>query len=96
MKTLMMIRRMKEVLTWVWIAVIGTAICLNVCAQTPQDWKGLKKQLNFYMANDLGRNGYYDQKNLGISPATPRIIAASPSTHRFTTFVVATIPTFWL
>ncbi len=31
MKTLMMIRRMKEVLTWVWIAVIGTAICLNVC-----------------------------------------------------------------
>ena len=32
MKTLMMIRRMKEVLTWVWIAVIGTAICLNVCA----------------------------------------------------------------
>ena len=26
MKTLMMIRKMKEVLTWVWIAVIGTAI----------------------------------------------------------------------
>ena len=34
MKTLMMIRRMKEVLTWVWIAVIGTAICLNVCAHS--------------------------------------------------------------
>lgn len=34
MKTLMMIRRMKEVLTWVWIAVIGTAICLNVCADS--------------------------------------------------------------
>ena len=62
MKTLMMIRKMKEVLTWVWIAVIGTAICLNVCAQTPQDWKILGKQLNFYMANDLGRNGYCDQK----------------------------------
>lgn len=48
MKTLMMIRKMKEVLTWVWIVVIGAAICLNVCAQTPQDWKGLEKQLNFY------------------------------------------------
>jgi hypothetical protein len=35
---LMMIRKMKEVLTWVWIVVIGAAICLNVCAQTPQDW----------------------------------------------------------
>lgn len=27
MKTLMMIRKMKEVLTWVWIVVIGAAIC---------------------------------------------------------------------
>ena len=66
MKTLMMIRKMKEVLTWVWIVVIGAAICLNVCAQTPQDWKGLEKQLNFYMANDLGRNGYYDQKPIDV------------------------------
>ena len=31
-------------------------------AQTPQDWSGLEKPLNFYLANDLGRNGYYDQK----------------------------------
>ena len=31
MKTLMMIRRMKEVLTWVWIAVIGTALPECVC-----------------------------------------------------------------
>ena len=31
-------------------------------AQTPADWKPLEKPLNFYLANDLGRNGYYDQK----------------------------------
>ena len=31
-------------------------------AQTPEVWKELEKSLNFYLANDLGRNGYYDQK----------------------------------
>lgn len=31
-------------------------------AQTPESWKALEKPLNFYLANDLGRNGYYDQK----------------------------------
>ncbi len=31
-------------------------------AQTPEVWKTLEKPLNFYLANDLGRNGYYDQK----------------------------------
>ena len=28
----------------------------------PEEWKTLEKPLNFYLANDLGRNGYYDQK----------------------------------
>lgn len=31
-------------------------------SQTPDSWKTLEKPLNFYLANDLGRNGYYDQK----------------------------------
>lgn len=30
--------------------------------KTPESWKALEKPLNFYLANDLGRNGYYDQK----------------------------------
>ena len=33
-------------------------------AQTPENWKTLEKPLNFYLANDLGRNGYYDQKSI--------------------------------
>ena len=66
MKTLMMIRKMKEVLTWVWIVVIGAAICLNVCAQTPQDWKGLEKQLNFYMANDLELYEFFKSQGAAI------------------------------
>ena len=31
-------------------------------AQDSATWKSLEKPLNFYLANDLGRNGYYDQK----------------------------------
>ena len=33
-----------------------------VMAQTPAEWAKLEKSVNFYVANDLGRNGYYDQK----------------------------------
>ena len=35
-------------------------------------------------------------ENFGTNPASRIIPAASPNTTRFTTFVVATIPTFWL
>lgn len=44
------------------------AACLLLCtaafsfAQTPAEWAKLEKDVNFYVANDLGRNGYYDQK----------------------------------
>mgnify|MGYP002438181916 FL=1 len=90
MNMLKMIGKIKEVLTWVWIAVIGTAICVNVCAQTPQEWKGLERQLNFYMANDLGRNGYYDQKTIaelmGVmaeNGADPEFVLATGDVHHF-------------
>lgn len=31
-------------------------------AQNATEWKKLEKPVNFILANDLGRNGYYDQK----------------------------------
>lgn len=31
-------------------------------AQTPEVWKSFEKPVNFILANDLGRNGYYEQK----------------------------------
>ena len=89
MNMLKMIGKIKEVLTWVWIAVIGTAICVNVCAQTPQEWKGLERQLNFYMANDLGRNGYYDQKPIAelmgemADAIGPECVFAAGDVHHF-------------
>ena len=48
------------------VALIATAIMLlsglQAQAQTPTEWKKLKGDVTLYMANDLGRNGYYDQK----------------------------------
>ena len=35
---------------------------VNLFAQTPEQWKTLKGDITLYMANDLGRNGYYEQK----------------------------------
>ena len=46
-----------------------TFFCLLLCtaalaavAQDAASWAKLEKSVNFYIANDLGRNGYYDQK----------------------------------
>ena len=46
-----------------------TFLCLLFCtaalaavAQDAASWAKLEKSVNFYIANDLGRNGYYDQK----------------------------------
>lgn len=46
-----------------------TFLCLLLCtaalaavAQDAASWAKLEKNVNFYIANDLGRNGYYDQK----------------------------------
>lgn len=43
------------------------SILLTFCAvgnhaQDASKWKALEKSVNFFLANDLGRNGYYDQK----------------------------------
>ncbi len=39
-----------------------TFFSLGVSAQKNLGWKALKGEFNFIVANDLGRNGYYDQK----------------------------------
>lgn len=44
-----------------FVAVILLA-CLPLQAQTPTEWKKLKGDVTLYMCNDMGRNGYYDQK----------------------------------
>ena len=48
--------------TTVLAATFMLLSCLHLQAQTPKEWKQLKGDVTLYMANDLGRNGYYDQK----------------------------------
>ena len=53
------------------------------------EWKALEKPLNFYLANDLGRNGYYDQKpiaeTMGLMAETIDIefVVAAGDVHHF-------------
>lgn len=42
--------------------ILLAAAVMTVFGQTPAEWEKLEKSVNFYVANDLGRNGYYDQK----------------------------------
>ena len=44
------------------ILLIVLFAAASILAQTPEAWNTLKKDVNFFLANDLGRNGYYDQK----------------------------------
>ncbi len=43
------------------ITLLAAAL-LTAVAQTPAEWAKLDRKVNFYIGNDLGRNGYYDQK----------------------------------
>ena len=61
----------------------------NIFAQTPEVWSTLKKHVNFFLANDLGRNGYYDQKPIaelmGIMAEEigPECVIAAGDVHHF-------------
>lgn len=63
--------------------------CMTAVAQTPADWAKLPRTLNFYMVNDMGRNGYYDQKPiaelLGVMAETvgPECVFAVGDVHHF-------------
>ena len=53
------------------------------------DYTPFDKKLNFYIANDLGRNGYYDQKPIAELMGTmgeeigPEFVIAAGDVHHF-------------
>lgn len=62
---------------------------INLFSQTPEQWEKLKGDINLYLANDLGRNGYYDQKPIaelmGRMGETigPKCVIAAGDIHHF-------------
>ena len=74
------------------IAVAAAAVIAAIMpatAQTPAEWEKLKGEINLYMANDMGRNGYYDQKPIAELMGTmaetigPECVVAAGDIHHF-------------
>lgn len=71
------------------LLLVLAAISLGAMAQTPQEWKSLKRTINFFMANDLGRNGYYDQRPIAelmgnmAEVIGPECVIAAGDVHHF-------------
>ena len=71
------------------IIILLAAVFATAFGQTPAEWAKLEKSVNFYVANDLGRNGYYDQKPIaelmGRMAETVGIecVAAAGDIHHF-------------
>lgn len=71
-------------------ALLLLILCtLSLRSQTPSDWQELRLDLNFYLVNDMGRNGYYDQKPIaelmGLMAGTvkPECVFAIGDIHHF-------------
>ena len=76
---------MKRMTTWA-ILLMAT---FTAFAQTPEQWATLKKDISFFLANDLGRNGYYDQKPIAelmgvmAEEIGPECVLAAGDVHHF-------------
>lgn len=73
------------------LLAIAASVFVNTIAhaQTPAQWEELKGDINLFLANDLGRNGYYDQKPIAAmmgemaETVGPEAILALGDVHHF-------------
>lgn len=69
--------------------VMALAVAMGAQSQTAEVWETMGKDLNFFMANDLGRNGYYEQKPIAElmgemgDVLSPECILAAGDVHHF-------------
>ena len=83
--------------------MIAASILLNITAkaQTPEQWKSLKGDINLFIANDLGRNGYYEQKPIAElmgkmgEEIGPEAVIAAGDVHHFEG-VISTQDPLWM
>ncbi len=77
---------MKRTTTVMLMALFTAVVCL---AQTHEGWKALKSDVNFFLVNDMGRNGYYDQKPIAAlmgdmaDEIGPECVVAAGDVHHF-------------
>ena len=77
---------MKRTTTVMLMALFAAVVCL---AQTHEGWKALKSDVNFFLVNDMGRNGYYDQKPIAAlmgdmaDEIGPECVVAAGDVHHF-------------
>ena len=76
---------MKKIFLLLFVALLG-----NLATAQITDFSVFDKKFNFYVANDLGRNGYYDQKTIaelmGVmaeNGADPEFVLATGDVHHF-------------
>ena len=87
MKTTERIRQ--QVLRFVAVVAVMLAAVPQAGAQTPADWEKFDGDIVLYMANDLGRNGYYEQKPVAelmgrvAEVKDPEFIIAAGDIHHF-------------
>ena len=85
------------------LLVIAASILLNITAkaQTPEQWKSLKGDINLFIANDLGRNGYYEQKPIAElmgkmgEEIGPEAVVAAGDVHHFEG-IISTQDPLWM
>ncbi len=75
---------MKKILILLLVTILGNAATAQIT-----DYSIFDKKFNFYVANDLGRNGYYDQKPIAELMGTmaeeigPEFVLATGDIHHF-------------
>lgn len=71
------------------ISTLMLFCALTISAQNAEKWESLKGDINLFIGNDLGRNGYYDQKTIAELMGTmaetlePEVFIAAGDVHHF-------------